>query len=61
MFSLLMLLKSLFQRSATAPQDRDEQYLAEAVDIYDLERRIRQVDSGRHNVYAIGDYGVFMR
>jgi hypothetical protein len=61
MFSVLLLLKSLFQRSATTPQDRDEHYLAEAVDIYDLERRIRQVDSGRHNVYAIGDYGVFVR
>jgi hypothetical protein len=61
MSSLLMVVKNLFQRSATIPQDRDEKYLAEAADIYDLERRIRQVDSGRHNLYAVGDYGIFMR
>lgn len=42
-------------------QARDQAYLAESVDIYDLERRMRQVDSGRHNLYAIGSYGIFMR
>ena len=60
MNALMNSLKTLF--SATAPeQNRDEQYLAEAADIYDLERRMRQVDSGRHNLYAIGSYGIFMR
>ena len=61
MFALLMSLKNLFNASATPAQDRDEQYLAESADIYDLERRMRQVDSGRHNLYAIGAYGIFMR
>jgi len=61
MFSLIALVKSLFNVSATPAQDRDEQYLAESADIYDLERRMRQVDSGRHNLYAIGSYGIFMR
>jgi Protein of unknown function (DUF3563) len=42
-------------------QDRDEQYLAASADIYDLERRMRQIDSGRHNLYAIGSYGILMR
>ncbi|MEO6030726.1 MAG: DUF3563 family protein [Burkholderiaceae bacterium] len=61
MFSLLKSLSNLFSISAAPAQDRDEQYLAEATDLYDLERRMRQVDSGRHNLYAIGSYGIFMR
>jgi hypothetical protein len=54
-------IKDLFSASASPAQDRDDRYLAEATDIYDLERRMRQVDSGRHNLYAIGSYGIFMR
>ena len=61
MSSLIQSLRNLFDVSATPSQDRDDQYLAQAVDIYDLERRMRQVDSGRHNLYAIGAYGIFMR
>jgi hypothetical protein len=61
MFSLLQSIKNLFHVSATPAQDRDDQYLAEATDIFDLERRMRQVVSGRHNLYAIGSYGIFMR
>lgn len=61
MNALISSLKNLFTISATPEQDRDDQYLAEASDIYDLERRMRQLDSGRHNLYAIGSYGIFMR
>ncbi|MDP9046005.1 MAG: DUF3563 domain-containing protein [Pseudomonadota bacterium] len=61
MLSLIQSIKSLFHPSAMPTQDRDDQYLAEAADIYDLERRMRQVDSGRHNVYAIGAQGIFTR
>ena len=61
MSSLFESIKSLFNVSASPAQDRDDQYLAESADIYDLERRMRQVDSGRHNLYAIGSYGIFMR
>ena len=61
MFSLLQSIRNLFDVSATPSQDRDDQYLAQAADIYDLERRMRQIDSGRHNLYAIGAYGIFMR
>ncbi|MEO8058204.1 MAG: DUF3563 family protein [Burkholderiales bacterium] len=61
MFSILKSIKSLFSVSASVEQDRDEQYLAESSDIYDLERRMRQIDSGRHNLYAIGSYGILMR
>lgn len=61
MFSVFQSIKNLFNVSATPAQDRDDQYLAESSDIYDLERRMRQLDSGRHNLYAIGAYGIFMR
>ena len=61
MFSILKSIKSLFSLSASIEQDRDERYLAESADIYDLERRMRQIDSGRHNLYAIGSYGILMR
>ena len=61
MFSVFKSIRDLFKMSAAPAQDRDDQYLAEASDIYDLERRMRQVDSGRHNLYAIGAYGIFMR
>ena len=58
---LLKSLAKLFSASATAARDRDDRYLAESVDIYDLERRMKQVDAGHHNLYAIGAYGIFMR
>jgi Protein of unknown function (DUF3563) len=61
MSSVFQSLRSLFQVSASPEQDRDDQYLADSADIYDLERRMRQLDSGRHNLYAIGAYGIFMR
>ena len=50
MFSILKSIKSLFSVSPSVEQDRDEQYLAASADIYDLERRMRQIDSGRHNL-----------
>ena len=61
MNSFLKSISNLFTVSVTPAQDRDDRYLAESVDIYDLERRMRQVDSGQHNVYAVGAYGIFMR
>lgn len=61
MNAFIQSIQNLFTARSQTEQDRDEQYLAESVDIYDLERRMRQVDSGRHNLYAIGTYGIFMR
>ena len=61
MNSLIKSLANLFTAAASSAQDRDDRYLAESVDIQDLERRMRQVDSGQHNLHAIGAYGVFMR
>ncbi|MBC7734084.1 MAG: DUF3563 family protein [Bacteriovorax sp.] len=61
MNSFLKSISNLFTVAVTPAQDRDDRYLAESVDIYDLERRMRQVDSGQHNLYAVGAYGIFVR
>ena len=61
MNSFFKSISTLFTVSATPAQDRADRYLAESVDIYDLERRMRQVDSGQHKLYATGAYGIFMR
>jgi hypothetical protein len=61
MYALIQILKNLFTRSAATADNRDDRYLAESADIYDLERRMRQLDTGRENLYALGTYGLFMR
>ncbi|HEX7437973.1 MAG TPA: DUF3563 family protein [Caldimonas sp.] len=61
MNSLLHALTRFFGKSSTDAQDRDAAYLAQAVDIYDLERRMRQIDTGRQNLVSSGPYGIFMR
>lgn len=37
--------------------ERDERYLAEAVDVYDLERRMRELDAGRTSLYTQISHG----
>jgi hypothetical protein len=45
MSAILRLFTAIFPLAA-AYFDRDEAYLAQAVDIYDLERRMREIDRG---------------
>jgi hypothetical protein len=53
MSSLIQLLWSLLP-SVESQSDRDEAYLAGAVDIHDLERRMRSIDNrGRDRDAAI--------
>jgi hypothetical protein len=52
MSKLIELIQALLPRFETQTE-RDEAYLNEAVDIYDLERRMREVD-GRANTLARG-------
>jgi hypothetical protein len=61
MASFFNSLVSLFDLSPTSVQDRDEKYLAESADIYDLERRMRQLETGDANLCASGPYAIFMR
>ena len=58
MNALLNSLKNLFIVSGSPEQDRDEQYLAEATDIYDLERRMRQLDSNAYRLAPSGAYNL---
>ena len=49
MTKLMNLLKSLLP-TVESQKERDEAYMADAVDIYDLERRMREIDArGREN------------
>ena len=61
MFSLLNFLSSLFSPALHQVQDRDEKFLSEAVDMCDLENRIRHLDGGHRSIYKSGPYGIFMR
>jgi hypothetical protein len=59
MGSLFKSLLTLLSFEPVSAQDGDERYLAESVDMQDLERRMRQIDSGRAGQYAIGSCGDF--
>ena len=60
MASFFRSLVSLLDFSPISVQDRDEKYLAQSSDIYDLERRMRQLESGNANLCASGPYAIFM-
>lgn len=58
MTTILNFLKTLLP-SIESQQERDEAWLAEAVDIHDLERRMRSIDErgrGRFNGITFGLY-----
>jgi hypothetical protein len=60
MTNLLNFLKS-FLPAIESQKERDEAYMADAVDIYDLERRMREIDErGRRNWSPIVD-GLYAR
>jgi hypothetical protein len=60
MFTLLKLLNSLFPR-VEPRQAVDEAFLAGAVDIYDLERRMRTVDERGRNPFGGIALGLYTR
>ncbi|MCE9658959.1 MAG: DUF3563 domain-containing protein [Burkholderiales bacterium] len=60
MNTLLNFLKSL-RPSIESQQERDDAYIAAAVDLYDVERRMREIDArGRKNWSPIA-YGLYPR
>lgn len=57
----LNFLKSLFPR-ITSQQERDESYLSQAVDMNDLERRLRDIDMRGRNKFQAGPaIGLYVR
>jgi hypothetical protein len=61
MFALIKSLSMLFRPSLEDVQQRQQDYLSEAVDMHDLEVRVRHLDGGHRSIYRTGPYGVFMR
>jgi hypothetical protein len=61
MFSLIKSLSRLFSASLADVQKRHEKYLSEAVDMCDLEVRMRHLDGGHRRIYRTGPHGIFMR
>ena len=60
MNTLLNILKSL-RPSIESQQERDDAYMAGAVDLHDLERRMREIDArGRTNWSPIA-HGLYAR
>ena len=60
MTTIYSLLKS-FLPAIESQQERDEAYLADATDLYDLERRMRDIDErGRRTPSAAG-VGLYTR
>jgi hypothetical protein len=60
MLSLHKLLKSIFFRAEPRP-DVDDAYLAQAVDIHDLERRQRALDERGRNPFGGIALGLYPR
>lgn len=60
MSTLLHALTRFLAPSCTA-QQRDHAFLAESSDLRDFEHRVRLVETGRHDLYAVGSYGILMR
>jgi len=61
MSSFLNFLKSLLPH-VKSQQERDESYLAQAVDMNDLERRLRDIDMrGRHKFQSGAAIGLYVR
>ena len=60
MLKLLEMLKRLWSSLSTRP-DVDEQYLAEAVDACDLERRMRNLDVHARPAHAGLPFGLYPR
>lgn len=61
MYALFAWLHPLFQPSPEGVQARDEAYLAQAVDMVDLERRMRQLDRGVQDPILPMPGGIFSR
>ena len=61
MNALIKTLTGIFSLSSMDRQNQDDQYLADSTDIYDLERRRRQIEAGQRALTNSGPYGIFMR
>jgi len=61
MFAVFSALARVLVPSSVAAPGSDEKYLAEAVDLNDLETRMRQLDRGRREQAALGPFGIMLK
>jgi hypothetical protein len=61
MFSVFNALARLLVPTSADVANSDEKYLAEALDLQDLETRMRQLDRGRREVAALGPFGIALK
>jgi len=61
MFSVFSALARLLVPKSSDVPNSDEKYLAEAVDLHDLETRMRQLDRGRREQAALGPFGIALK
>jgi Protein of unknown function (DUF3563) len=61
MNNLLKSIADFFSLSFPSERELDERYLAESTDIYELEYRMRKLDSQRRNPQPYGPYALFVR
>lgn len=61
MFSVFHALARLLVPTSADVPNSDEKYLAEAIDLNDLETRMRQLDRGRRELAALGPYGIALK
>jgi hypothetical protein len=61
MFAVFSALARLLAPASSDVPNSDERYLAEALDLNDLEMRMRQLDRGRREQSALGPFGIATR
>ncbi len=61
MYSPFKFLQSFFARAQCADSTADEAFLSEAVDLYDLERRMRVIDDRRRSARSGIAFGLYPR
>lgn len=61
MNNFLHSIKNVFSLSLETNVEHDEAYLAESVDLVDLEMRMRQLEQHRRSGPVDGPYGLFIR
>jgi hypothetical protein len=61
MFAVINALARFLAPTPSDVSNTDERYLAEAIDLNDLETRMRQLDRGRREQAALGPFGIARR
>lgn len=61
MLSMFHALARLLVPSSFDTTNSDEKYLAESLDLNELETRMRQLERGRREMAALGPFGIALK